>query len=53
MVFRDDTLPGEMMSNGSHCNQPGSLIVKVEKNLMVRNNVAQMMPSVLRLDLGI
>ena len=53
MVFRDDTLPDEMMSNGSHCNQPGSLIVKVEKNLMVLNNVAQMMPSVLRLDLGI
>ena len=27
MVFRDNTLPDEMMSNGSHCNKPGSLIV--------------------------
>lgn len=29
MVFRDDTLPGEMMNNVSNCNEPGSLIVRV------------------------
>ena len=28
MVFRDDTLPDEIMGNGSN-NQPGSLIVGV------------------------
>ena len=36
MVFRDDTLPDEMMSNGSHCNKPGSLIVRVENEKTTR-----------------
>ena len=30
MVFCNDTLPDEMMSNVLNCNQPGSLIVGVK-----------------------